>query len=207
MDKPTATPDAMMDKPTATPDAMMDKPTATPDAMMDKPTATPDAMMDKPAATPDAMMQSPTWFSVKLTDVNTGTVFTLNDFKGKVVLLETIAVGCSTCLQQQQQIEALHAKLGPNTDLVGITLDIAPNEDAATLKTFANEHGFDGKYAIAPAAVAREIGQLYGAQFLDPASAPVLLVDRAGSVHPLAFGLKSADELMKAIEPFLKPGM
>jgi thiol-disulfide isomerase/thioredoxin len=196
-----------MDKSTATPEAMMDKPTSSPDAMMDKPAATPDAMMDKPAATPDAMMQPAAWFGVTLTNVNTGTTFTLNDFKGKVVLVELMAVWCPTCLQQQQQIVALQAKLGMQTDLVRLSLDIDPNEDATKLKAFTASHGFDWSYAVAPASVAREIGQLYGDQFLNPPSTPMLIVDRTGGVHPLAFGLKSADDLMKAIEPFLKAGM
>ena len=38
--------------------------------------------------------------------------FTLADFKGKVVLVETMAVWCSTCLRQQTNVLALHEDLG-----------------------------------------------------------------------------------------------
>ena len=33
----------------------------------------------------------PDWFDIPLTDVQTGETFTINDFAGKVVLLETMA--------------------------------------------------------------------------------------------------------------------
>jgi len=204
MDKPTQ---AMMDKPTET---MMEKPT---EAIMDKPTegammdetATPDAMMEKP--TEAAMMEAPAWFTTPLTNVSDGETFSVHDFKGKVVLVETMAQWCSNCLKQQMQVKSLHEKLGMPADLVTIALDIDPNENGDKLKAYASNNGFDWIYAVAPAEVSREIGNLYGAQFLNPPSTPILLIDRKGEVHLLPFGIKSADDLMKAIEPYLKEGM
>ncbi len=201
-DKPTQ---AMMDKPTET---MMEKPT---DAMMDKPTEgammkeTPAPMMEKP--TEAAMMEAPAWFSAMLTNVSSGETFSVHDFKGKVVLVETMAQWCSNCKKQQMEVKSLHEKLGMPADLVTIALDIDPNENGDKLKTYASNNGFDWIYAVAPAEVSREIGNLYGAQFLNPPSTPILLIDRKGEVHLLPFGIKSADDLMKAIEPYLKEGM
>lgn len=206
------TPDAMMES-TAMPDAMM-KETATPDTMMhDTPTSeammhetpTADAMMQETPA--DAMMEAPNWFSVSLTDANTGSEFTLNDYEGKVVLVEMMAVWCSTCKQQQDQIKALHEQLGMPADLVTVSLDIDPNEDLDTVKSYLTSAGYDWLYAVAPADVSREIASLYGDQFLNPPSAPVLIVDRHGAVHPLPFGVKSADDLMQAVNMYLKEGM
>jgi len=88
-------------------------------------------------------------------------------------------------------------------DLVTVALDIDPNEDADSLKEYAARNGFDWYYAVAPRDVAREIGQLYGDQFLSPPSTPMLIVDRHGEVHPLPFGLKTAADLEAALEPFL----
>lgn len=227
---PTPTPDTMMDKPTddmmmqetATPDAMMDKPTddmmmhetATPDAMMDKPTddmmmsetVTPDAMMHE-TGTPSAMMESPKWFGASLTDVRTGKTFSLNDFKGKVVLVETMAVWCSNCRTQQREIKAMHEKLGMQDDLISLSLDTDPNENASDLKGHTDKYGFDWMYAVAPADVIREIGDLYTQQFLNPPSTPILIVDRHGVAHPLPFGIKSADDLLKQVNMYLSEGM
>jgi peroxiredoxin len=190
-----ATPDAMMDK---TPDAMMD---ATPGAMMDK---TPDAMM---GATPEAMMEMPGWFTASLTNATTGETFKMQDFKGKVVLVETMAMWCPTCLSQQKEIKALHDQLGMHSDLASIGIDVDINENLASLKDYTAKNGFDWTFTVADAAVAREIGQLYGQQFLNPPSAPMFIVDRHGEVHPLPFGVKSATDLQKALEPFLNETM
>jgi hypothetical protein len=198
MDKPE---DAMMDKPTE--EAMMDKPTE--EAMMPHDTPTPEAMMEKPAE--EVMMESPAWYSVSLTDVNTGEAFTINDLKGKVVLVETMAVWCSNCLKQQTQVKALHASLGERDDFVSIGFDIDPNEDADQLKTFTGTNGFDWTYTISPVDVSAEFASLYGGQFLNPPSTPMLIIDRHGVAHPLPFGIKSADDLMKALQPYLDETM
>jgi thiol-disulfide isomerase/thioredoxin len=201
MSKPT---DDMMAKPTvdmmAKPtDDMMSKPT---DDMMAKPT---DDMMAKPGD--GAMMDYPAWFSATLTDVNTGNTFTIIDFKGKVVLVETMAQWCPNCKKQQEQVKLLLEKLGMPDNLVTIALDIDPNEEGDMLKAYAANNGFGWIYAVAPADVSREIGNLYGDQFLNPPSTPILVIDSKGEAHPLPFGIKSAEDLMKAIEEYLKEGM
>lgn len=43
-------------------------------------------------------VELPVWFSQELKDVNTGMVFKVAEFKGKVILVETLAVWCSKCL-------------------------------------------------------------------------------------------------------------
>ncbi|NOH01367.1 MAG: TlpA family protein disulfide reductase [Chloroflexi bacterium] len=196
-----ATEEAMMDKP-ATEESMMDK--GTEEAMMDKP-ATEEAMMDKP--TEEAMMESPAWFSAALTDVRTGQTFTVKDFEGKVILVEAMAVWCSKCLSQQKQVKELRGLLGGRDDLIVIGLDIDPNEDASQLKDFAETQGFDWLYAVSPAEVSSELSSLYGNQFINPPSTPMLVVDRHGKVHPLPFGIKSAEELLEFIQPFLDETM
>jgi thiol-disulfide isomerase/thioredoxin len=212
---PAQTPEAMMEK---TPEAMMD---TTPDAMMPSDAmtdtmmaATPDAMMPSDAmtdtmmaATPDAMMARPAWFSAALTEATTGATFTIQDFKGKVVLVQTMAMWCPTCLQQQQQIEALHEQLGMRDDLVSLSIDVDVNENLAGLKDYVAKNAYDWMYTVASPDVAREISNLYGAQFLNPPSTPMLIIDRHGEAHPLPFGVKSAADLQKALEPFLNDAM
>jgi len=193
-----STPDAM-DKPE---DTTMARPTE--EAMMSHNTPMPDTMAQP---TVDAMMESPAWFSVSLTNVNTGDAFTINDLKGKVVLVETMAVWCTNCFKQQTQVKALHASLGQRDDFVSMGMDIDPNEDAPKLKSFTETNGFDWKYVVSPADVSREIATLYGGQFLNPPSTPMLIIDRHGVAHPLPFGIKSADDLMRALQPYLDEAM
>jgi hypothetical protein len=168
-------------------------------------TATPEAMMGD--ATPDAMMESPAFFDAALTDAVSLQPFTIQDFQGKVVLVETMAMWCSNCLQQQKQVKALHTLLGERSDFLSLGLDIDPNEEAGPLKSYVEKNGFDWTYAIAPASVSREIGQLYGSEFLNPTSTPMFIIDSHGQVHTLPFGIKSADTLKAALDPFLNAGM
>jgi hypothetical protein len=193
------TPDAMMKE---TPHAVMD---ATPDAMMEKTPdtimkATPNTMMDK---TPEAMMDMPDWFGASLTNAATGEPFKIQDLKGKVVLVETLAMWCPTCLRQQKEVKALHELLGKRDDFQSVGIDVDINENLAGLKDYIAKNGFDWTYTIANADVAREIGERYGQQFLNPPSAPMFIIDRHGEAHPLPFGVKSAADLQKALEPFL----
>lgn len=204
-----STMDEMMDE-TPTEDMMMEThpamdETSAADDMMHETPAMEDEMMETPAA--DDMMEMPAWVDAVLTNVSSGETLKVSDFKGKVVLVETMAQWCPTCLSQQKNVKELHSRLGMPDNLVSLSLDIDPNEDAATLKQYAADKGFDWAFAVASPEVAREIGQLYGDQFLNPPSAPMLIVDHDGHVHPLPFGLKSVDDLQKAVEPFLNESM
>ena len=161
-----------------------------------------DDAMDK-----EPMMDLPTWFSAELVDVNSGETLTVAGLRDKVVLVETMAIWCSNCLRQQQEVKKLHEMLGERDDLVTLVLDVDPNEDAGNLKDYAAKHGFTWNYVVAPREVAREIGQLYGDQFLNPPSTPMLIIDPSGEVHLLPFGRKTADDLQEALVPFLNGEM
>jgi cytochrome oxidase Cu insertion factor (SCO1/SenC/PrrC family) len=203
----TPTADKMMDKKTPTIDTMMSKETPTVEAMMEKETSTPDAMMPHETPTADAMMEAPAWYSASLTDASTGQAFTINDFKGKVILVETMAIWCPNCLKQQGQVKALRDSLGQRDDFVSIGLDIDPNEDSASLKSYVEGNSFNWLYTVATTEVAQDISKHYGDQFLNPPSTPILVIDRHGEAHAMPFGIKSADELMKFIQPFLDGSM
>ena len=205
------TPDVTMDKTESMPDmSMTDEPMMadnhedalaepTQDTTMNDAIPAPDTMMDEPAG----MMEAPDWFGASLTDARTGQAFSINDFQGKVVLVETMAIWCTNCLKQQGQVKALHEQLGARDDFVSIGLDIDPNEKIDALKVYVENKGFDWLYAVPTKDVSREIASLYGDQFLNPPSTPIVVIDRHGEAHPLPFGIKSADDLMQAIQPFL----
>ncbi len=181
-------------------EAMMAEETPTMETMMHEETST-------APATVEAMMESPAWYSVSLNDVRTGQAFSIESLKGKVVLVESMAVWCSKCLTQQGHVKALHEALGHREDFVSIGLDIDPNEDLDQLKFFVETQGFDWYYAISPEDVSRDLSSLYGAQFLNPPSTPIVVIDRHGIAHPMPFGIKSVDELLQFIQPFLDESM
>lgn len=187
----------------ATEEVMMEKPTEA--AMISHDTPMAETMTEE--ANDGAMLETPDWYGVALTNVRTGENFTINDLKGKVVLVETMAVWCSNCFRQQTHVKALHDILGERDDFVSLGVDIDPNEDASQLQGFVDSNGFHWTYVVAPAEVSRELSTLYGAQFLNPPSTPMLIIDRQGEAHPLPFGIKSADDLLQALQPFLDESM
>jgi cytochrome oxidase Cu insertion factor (SCO1/SenC/PrrC family) len=209
----TSAPATMMPQ-ASTPGAMGvgDSPTA--DSMMMTEAATADSMMmgETPAAevmasTPDLSMGMADWLGTPLMDATTDAPFQISDYHGKVVLVETMAVWCTNCRAQQEEIRGLQSQMmGQTNDLVVVSLDIDPNEDRAALKKYAEATGFEWTFAVAPQELVRTIGNTYGDQFLNPPSTPVLIVDRQGAAHPLPFGLKSVQDLVTAVEPYLGAG-
>jgi thiol-disulfide isomerase/thioredoxin len=176
------------------------------DASMEKPASESDMGMEDESET-EVMRESPDWFKVELVDVSTGESFRIEDYRGKVVLVETMAMWCSNCMKQQQQVKALHDLLGERDNFISVGLDIDINEDAGTLAKYVERNGFDWVYVVVPAEVGRELGNLYGNQFLNPPSTPMLIIDSEGEVHPLPFGIKSAESLFEALKPFLNDSM
>jgi thiol-disulfide isomerase/thioredoxin len=147
----------------------------------------------------------PAWLSMKLTDASTGKEFTINDFKGKVVLVEMMATWCPNCLRQGQQLKALHDIYGPN-DLVTVSLGIDLKEDAAMLKEYARVNEFNWPFAVVTLDLTRDTGNRYGALFMDPTLNPILVVDRKGEVFKMGFGEKKADAMKDSLAPLIKAG-
>lgn len=146
----------------------------------------------------------PDWYSWQLEDVSSDMVFKVSEFQGKVVLVETMAVWCSTCFRQQQEVIQLHEMLGERDDFVSLGINIDPNEDEAKLRSYIQENNFFWKYVVASDELINEIGELYGAQYLNPPSAPMLIIDKQGEEHLLPFGLKRAEDLQQSLQPFLQ---
>ncbi|RPI94032.1 MAG: TlpA family protein disulfide reductase [Chloroflexi bacterium] len=152
---------------------------------------------------PVTEVSRPEWFSYELTDVQTGETFTINDYAGKVLLVETMAIWCPNCVVQAHEVRKLHSQLSNPDDLISVSLDVDVNEDAASLKEYSEGYGFDWHFAVAQLEVARALGNLYTAQYLNPPLSPMMIIDRAGNVHHLDYGLKEAETLQEIIEPFL----
>jgi thiol-disulfide isomerase/thioredoxin len=158
----------------------------------------------KPQSTATAaVVKTPDWFDMELTDVQTGKTFTINDYAEKVVLLETMAIWCPNCLLQAGAVQKLHEALGNPEDFISVSLDVDVNEDSASLKEYASQYGLDWHFAVAPLLVARALGNLYSAQYLNPPLSPMLIIDREGNVHQLEYGIKDAETLQKIVEPYL----
>jgi thiol-disulfide isomerase/thioredoxin len=189
-----------MTKPT---EILVGKPTG---AMMEKPTKKTGMTETQSPKMEDneSGMQIPVWFSTPLTDNTTGNTFSIIDLKGKVVLVETMATWCPNCLKQQKEVKSLLEGMAGNDGLVMVALVVDINTLPEELKEYTVKNGFNWHYAIPSAEVIRELGQLYGEQFLNPPATPMFIIDKTGDFHPLPFGQKSAEQLKEALQPFLE---
>jgi len=142
---------------------------------------------------------------MELTEATTGKVFTINDFKGKVVLIDSMAIWCPNCLRQALHLKDLRAIYGPE-DLVVVSLDIDSHEDATMLAEYAKEAGFDWYFAVASMPLMHDVGNTYGALFLDPTLSPTLVVDRTGEVFKMGFGEKKTEAMRTSLAPMIAAG-
>lgn len=163
---------------------------------------------DTDAPPPGASPTMPSWFGTQMTDVNSGETFTMKQFAGKVVLVEMMATWCPTCQGEMSQVKRLIADetaAGHGSDLVAISLDVDPNEDATILKKYAAQNGFGWRVAVAPTSVVRFLTEHYDQAYMNPPLQPMLFIDREGGVYGLPTGVKSAESLRMTLDLYLNP--
>lgn len=129
----------------------------------------------------------------ELTDVRSGERFTLGELAGQgPVLVETMAVWCTTCRSQQRQVVRAHEMA--HFQSVGIGVD--PTEDPADLAAYAEVEGFDWRFVKADARLVQLLTDLYGFGVTNPPSTPTFIVTEQG-IRALELGrVRSAEELL-----------
>ena len=138
------------------------------------------------------------WLAIELTDVRTGESFTIAEFAGTPVLLESFAVWCPICTSQQKQVRALHQQVGDG--VVSIALNTDPNEDLDKVAAHLERHGFDWRYAVAPAELTLALKAEFGVGILNAPSAPMVLICPDQSVREmLRRGVKRANFLQEQV--------
>jgi hypothetical protein len=90
--------------------------------------------------------------------------------------------------------------LGP--DVVMVSLDGDPNEDAALLKRYTEQHGFTWRFAVAPRELMSSLASAFGNEYLNPPSDPMFVVAPSGAAFRLPSGHKSAADLRAFVEQY-----
>ncbi len=114
------------------------------------------------------------WKDYELVDTRTGETFSVSEFKGKPVLLETFAVWCPTCLKQQQEVKTMVGKGG--SGVIHISLDVDPNEDEEIVRNHMESNGFKWYSAVAPPEMTQELIDEFGITVVNAPAAPVILI-------------------------------
>ncbi|MBI2507635.1 redoxin family protein [Candidatus Woesearchaeota archaeon] len=150
-----------------------------------------------PDREPTSGKLSETILNAQLKDINSQKIFTINDFNGKPILLESFAVWCPVCTKQQGKIKELHEEIGDS--VVSISLDTDSNEDEEKVREHLQRNKFDWYYAISPAELTKELIEEFGTSVINAPQAPVILICQDQSAKMLGRGVKSVSELKEAI--------
>ncbi len=141
-----------------------------------------------------AVVLTQPWATAELTDVTTGETFTLADLAGRPIILETMAIWCSSCFAQQGDVYEVLADIAPDS-VAYVVLDIDQSESAEALADYRERNGFSGRYVVASRDLARALVDEFGDQMLNPPVTPMVIIGADGTVTLTPFGKKSPDDL------------
>lgn len=158
------------------------------------------SVSDAPAAdeAPHEEPSNSDWKDFELVDVSTGSTFRISDYSGKPVLVESFAVWCPTCLQQQKELQSIVESHGD--EIVHVSLDTDPNEDAQKVLDHLQQNNFDWHYAISPSGLTDELIDEFGIEIVNAPSAPIILVCADQSARLLPSGLKRSAAILEEVE-------
>lgn len=137
------------------------------------------------------------WLETELTDVLSGETFRLAEFAGRLVVVESMAVWCPLCTTQQKHLAAARSTWGE--EVIVVSLDTDPAEDAEILRRHAQSHGFDWLWAVAPREMSAQLSATFGPEILSAPSTPIFWLDEQLEPHLLPFGIKPAAELLARV--------
>ena len=147
---------------------------------------------NQPAPTESATAADPL-LALELVDVRDGTTFTLGELADDgPVIVETMAIWCSNCRQQQGEVRSAHDL----ADFHSISIDVDPTEISEDLTAYSERESFDWPFVLADAELANLLRDRFGTAVLNPPSMPKLLVRPDGTVELLPLGeLLAAEEI------------
>jgi hypothetical protein len=159
--------------------------------------ATPPGTSSSPAASEREAAADPL-LAYELVDVRSGESFTLGELAADgPVLFETMAIWCTSCLQQQREVVVAHDL----AEFTSVGIDVDPNERGPDLAGYAEREGFDWRYVIADQELVALLTERFGFQVTNPPSTPTFIVSPGGTIRALEFNrIRSAEELVSEIE-------
>lgn len=150
----------------------------------------------------EAAAERPAWQTIELTDARTGETFSLDDFEGKTVLVEPMAIWCPPCGEQLGNVREARARLDPEAqerDVVFVALSMEVGLEAERLAGYADKMGFDWRFAVMPPEMLRAITDEFGREAAVPQATPHFLIRPDGSATDLVTGIEETDDLVEAL--------
>ena len=161
---------------------------------------TPGSAPPAPAGEPaEVTAEAAAWLEIELTDAASGETFTLASLAGEVVAIEPMAIWCSNCKAQQDNVKSAY----PEIEAAGVTyisLGIDPGEDPDALARYADRRGYDWRFVQSPVELSRGLTDLFGPQILSAPSTPLIVLDADGEVFTQEWGYHDPDSLLEILD-------
>jgi cytochrome oxidase Cu insertion factor (SCO1/SenC/PrrC family) len=162
--------------------------------------AEPAAASGEPAtASVDPTDAAAAWLDIELTDAETGEPFTLASLGGEVVAIEPMAIWCSNCKAQQDNVKRAYDDIQA-AGVRFISLGIDPGEDPDALVRYAERNDYEWTFVQSPRELSRALSDEFGSQILSAPSTPLIVLDADGAVATQTFGFHGPDELLAILQ-------
>jgi cytochrome oxidase Cu insertion factor (SCO1/SenC/PrrC family) len=162
--------------------------------------AEPAAASGEPAtASVDPTDAAAAWLDIELTDAETGEPFTLASLGGEVVAIEPMAIWCSNCKAQQDNVKRAYDDIQA-AGVRFISLGIDPGEDPDALVRYAERNDYEWTFVQSPRELSRALSDEFGSQILSAPSTPLIVLDANGVVATQTFGFHGPDELLAILQ-------
>lgn len=149
-----------------------------------------------PTDTPAPVVEPGDWQTIAFTNARTGETFTLADFAGKTVFVESMATWCSNCRSQMRNLREAIARLNSD-DYVFIGLSVETNISAADLAAYVDRQEFDWTFAVLSPEALTTLSEVFGRSFTNPPATPHFVIKPDGTTDGLVVGrIHTVDELV-----------
>lgn len=127
-----------------------------------------------------------------ITDIY-GNKFSLSDYRGKVVILDFMAVWCTPCVGEMSHLKEINNSYSGG-DVVIMSIDVDPSEGDDAIRGFKEDHGGDWTFASGPSP-----GADYKIEYI-----PTLyIIDQQGVIAYKNVGVTSSSTLSSEIDKLL----
>lgn len=133
------------------------------------------------------------WQTVEITDVD-GETFTLADFVGTPVFVETFATWCSNCRKQLTTTNEAAGKVCDDAVVIALSVETELSGDDVARYAADNEFANVRFAVMTPELLAMLAGE-FGNSVLNPPSTPHFIIDADGVPGELATGFESVEDI------------
>ncbi len=127
-----------------------------------------------------------------------GSTFTIGDFAGQQVFVETFATWCSSCRRQLEDTQVAAAQAGDGA--VFLALSIETSLDPAELEAYAQQHGFtDIRFGVLEPEALAALDEEFGSKVLNAPSTPKFTVAADGTLSAMTTGPESVEEILSQL--------